>query len=439
MFPNLFIDSRKENLQHGKPLIQYFFCLMNTPPTWRNVHRPVAHIYPRGTYKKQTFYYRGADTYQEPEWTHIELLKVRDQYKEALRQYKDFQREYEQVEQQFNESEKYTLKIADSLGEESSPTTENFKIRQKINKRIRKIEKLDAEIADIQFQIQPVEIGALQTELAAFGPQMDTYRFRLKVEQDKITGGDENDEVIIDENQPKEDQPTEEAKQQNNENLGEKQNDGEDLDDNSSEIREPEKKKSLHQDLLENIISAEYVNAVETAAEKDIAARCLNQMQIKLQNMHNDTSTLPSDGKSKRTAAKNKIVEKQDKVVLGLSDDYTEFCLQKEECDLQKRLASIHRLNMIRATIQRINELNGVLEYLGCEHVDMEEVKNHIEFTRLEEEEKSYILKQTTSPVNDKAKSRPVNISDRNVDLARATLATQKRATRVSTSANQRK
>ena len=148
--------------------------------------RKVSLIYPRGTYRIPPVYFRGGDTYKEPEYIDDEAKKAISQFRLTKQELIKARTEYSAAENEGCFAEEYTMQMAENLGENSKATTENNDLRQRINKATVEMEKLDREIQQIKARICPSELSPLVNEQASFIPDLESLNHQIQRSQTKI-------------------------------------------------------------------------------------------------------------------------------------------------------------------------------------------------------------------------------------------------------------
>lgn len=304
---------------------------------YRMTHMPVAHMYPKGTYRKKIYYPRGDDIYKEPEWTENEKRNLTAKYKVALKEYLSMKNEYQAIESQLRDVDKCTLQIAERLGEESNSTTESAELRQQIKDLSQNFNEVQHEIEAIRAKTNPTSISYLLKELALFMPEFEAN----------------------------------------------------DVDKNIAS----ENVDNFEHAICELTASDEYQRSVWADAEYRVSIQCKNDLKRHLQTIQKSINEAPSGPNSELVSSANAISqEKSD--IFALSEKLVELKLNKEEIILQKELAATHKRLMIKTAVDEIAELNDFLVILGEEPVDLEEVKENCNFSQIELEEKEIAEKE---------------------------------------------
>lgn len=309
------------------------------------VRRPVTLIYPRGTCKRKTFYTRGDDQFKEPEWNDNIKRDLKMKLNRAQTNFDEMQREYNSVFADLDETEGYTLRLAATTGDDSNPTTESAKLRQDIHDLLQQLDEIATEIENINKDTKFNEINLLEKEVACLQPQIEALNLKNSTTEQLIT-------------------------------------------DNQKRIG----------DL---ITSQEYELAVDAIMERRVATKCRALMKDTLQTLHKQIDAAPSKENSKRTSAANSVRTPE---VHDLLDDLTELKLTETEVLLQKNLAQEHRRQSIKALVARIEEMNDVIRILGKEGVDIAEVKEHVHYDEIVQEEQE---------ISDKQKEERKKVNDR--------------------------
>lgn len=162
------------------------------------INRPVtALIYPRGTCKAQTFYFRGDDIHKEPEFLDNELRAAKIQYDRAKTELDEEKQEYEKVQAELAKREGYTVTLASALGDESHQTEENARLRTQITKLTEEIEKFDNAIAEAKSQQHPGLLAQLQKERAFYNAEIEDLRISIFTGIDNITNDKEEIARIV--------------------------------------------------------------------------------------------------------------------------------------------------------------------------------------------------------------------------------------------------
>lgn len=153
---------------------------------------PVVHIYPKGTYKAPPFYFRGSEPLSEPEYLVKQLSIARADYRKAKRELEKEKAEYEQISQELSKKDTYTVALASALGEESSATEENAKLRQDLAEISTKIEAVERSIDYFKQQQNTAFISGLHKERAYYQTEIENLRFDVLRGIDDIRDGKAN-------------------------------------------------------------------------------------------------------------------------------------------------------------------------------------------------------------------------------------------------------
>ena len=151
--------------------------------------RPVVHIFPRGTYKAQPYYFRGADPLTEPEYLSKQLSIYRENHKNAKKELDRTKMEFNQVSLSLSQKDGYTVALANALGEESSPTEENAKLRHELAELSTKIEAVERSIKYYKEQQGTVLVSGLNREKAFYHAEIENLRLEIFEGVDNIRNG----------------------------------------------------------------------------------------------------------------------------------------------------------------------------------------------------------------------------------------------------------
>ena len=151
-----------------------------------NVRPVTALIYPRGTCKAQTFYFRGDDIHREPEFLDNELRSAKIEYEQLKRELEEEKKEYEKVQSELAKREGYTVTLASALGDECHQTEENAKLRQQIADLTQQIDDVDTAISEAREQQHPGLIAQLQKERAFYNAEIEDLRIGIFTGIDNI-------------------------------------------------------------------------------------------------------------------------------------------------------------------------------------------------------------------------------------------------------------
>lgn len=144
------------------------------------VTRPItALMYPRGTYKAQTIYFRGDDIHKEPEFLDNEYRAAKLKYDRLKIELDQEKQEFEKVQAELAKREGYTVTLASALGDDSKNTEENARLRQQIVSLQAEIDKFDAAIAEAKEQQHPGLLATLQKERAFYNAEIEDLRIAI--------------------------------------------------------------------------------------------------------------------------------------------------------------------------------------------------------------------------------------------------------------------
>ena len=315
---------------------------------------PPVHIYPRGTYQKVIFYSRGGDIYKEPEYTEEELRACKEKYNATYKKFQIVKNEYEKVLDRLNSTEKYALKIAQNLGDDSNITTENAQLVTEINDLHDEIEKTRNEIEEIRKKTNPTGLSSLLREYVMYFPEFELRASRLSSTDRNID--------------------------------------------------------SAQVELCKIYTSQKYQKSILSAVERDVSIKCQKNIKQHLTSVCNTINGGPSEINSKITNAINNMNEKKSPI-LNSFQQLIGIKMQLEEILLQKELAATHRREIVRAAFNEIYELNDIIKYFGEEPIDIEEVKRECDYEQIEEEAKANYQKE--KQVSQQANDKPF-VSNRN-------------------------
>lgn len=128
------------------------------------VRKTTALIFPKGTYRRQTYYFRGGDTFQEPEYHEAESRALKIEMNNLQKEIGEIQEEYKLVEQEFESVAEVVSVIATSKGKGSEKTLEHQNLIQKTSDLKAQIKMIESEIKLMQSNSSPLNISLLGKE-----------------------------------------------------------------------------------------------------------------------------------------------------------------------------------------------------------------------------------------------------------------------------------
>jgi hypothetical protein len=298
------------------------------------------------------FYFRGDDPYQEQEflWAELEATKIDIAAKaqNLARQRQD----YDEIAEKLRFCGGYAVKIASDLGAKSTVTTEH------------------ATVLD--------EIAQLETKRADLTSQIKTYKVLANpIEQTRLQKEHATDVVDLEE-----------------------------------QVRFfgliSESVCDLKQKLGEAACSDRYRYSIASLMEARIAQQCKHRVNQDLQRLRNTLNGAASSPNKTRTAAAHAVASAAESLN-PLFDGRTEAYLELEEVGLSKRVATLHRRHAVKSAMQMILDLNRVLELLGCNPMDVAEIRAHCDIGEIESEEtwSRTRTEPSTAPISGRSRNTP--------------------------------
>jgi hypothetical protein len=150
---------------------------------------PVVHMFPRGTYRTPPFYFRGAEALTEPEYVMKQLAVAREEFLRSKRERDREQAEFEEASVALSQKDGYTIALANALGEESSATETNARLRQELSKLTAEIEAVEREIAYYKEQQNTTLVSGLHRERAYYHVEIENLRYAVFQGIDAIREG----------------------------------------------------------------------------------------------------------------------------------------------------------------------------------------------------------------------------------------------------------
>jgi allophanate hydrolase subunit 1 len=137
---------------------------------------PVAHLYPRGTYRAPAFYFRGSESLTEPEYLLRELLIARTNHATSKRELDKELAELEATSATLAQRDDYTVALATAFGEESSATEINANLRRQLAELSAEIESIESHISDCRAQQHTSLVSGLNRERAYYHAEIENLR-----------------------------------------------------------------------------------------------------------------------------------------------------------------------------------------------------------------------------------------------------------------------
>jgi hypothetical protein len=135
---------------------------------------------------------------------------------------------------------------------------------------------------------------------------------------------------------------------------------------------------ALQRELAEATIFRAYSEALNSMTELRVAECCEAKLLHDLQALISSLIGAPSKDNGKRTASVNTALKSSDPL-WDLLNERTTLVLNHEEVLLKKSLALLHRKAVVKDGIDRVVELNLVIDMLDGQIVDMNEVLSHFD------------------------------------------------------------
>jgi hypothetical protein len=345
---------------------------------YRNSHFPVALLYPRGTYRKDVFYYRGADEFLEPEWTDGERRKFGAAYRQARLDFERVKQEYQETLDEYHLSEQYAVQVADYVGPGYDATYNSYRLHQDIAELTEKIELLSAEAKLLNDSSRPTDVSALENEIAAYEAQLKS----IEMERNEIQ----------------------------------------------------EQFEAARVTLCELMMSDHYPEAIGSEVERNVATQFKNQLAIMLRTLHKAMDTAPSyrDGVRVVTASRP-----MDGSLSRLIEHRVDLQVELLEVQVQKELTKTHRRFRTRGMVTWIEQMNDIIRLLGLQGRDIRAIKADVGFDLFEKEEeeirerdRSEKIAAYDGPIADMIRPPKSRKSDRSRSAASSHLPARRRLTK---------
>ncbi|EAY04904.1 hypothetical protein TVAG_016760 [Trichomonas vaginalis G3] len=279
------------------------------------INRPVtALIYPRGTCKAQTFYFRGDDIHKEPEFLDNKFRSAKIQYDRAKTELDEEKQQYEKVQAELAKREGYTVTLASALGDESNQTEENAKLRTQITKLQDEIEKFDNAISEAKDQQHPGLLAQLQKERTFYNAEIEDLRISIFTGIDNIRNDKEQIAKIV--------------------------------------------------------TSKEYTDASMVKSDRMAFQKFYSQLRTKMDKQFAEFSA-----KQAESAKQRQIRVKLPPSIDPLCTQRNNAILEKEEVIRNKEFAELRKKLTAQVLLDQLETMNQTIIALGGEPVDIEEIR----------------------------------------------------------------
>ena len=272
-------------------------------------------LYPKGTYKTQQFYFRGDDIHHEPEFFDQEYRLVKEKYLKIQEEFENEKKNYENLNKELSKKDGYTIALASALGDGSSSTEQNSKLRNELNEYTNNIEKLEEIIKEIKNQIHPSLISNLNKEKAFYHAEIEHLHITIKENQKNI--------------------------------------------------------QLIKEDMINIVISEKFYKSHIIISEFYSFKRILNQIKNELDNTFNKFNNTQNNSKKNRFS--------MDLIPPGfliLFNKKTEAILERDKLIRIKEFLNLRTQSTSKVLIDQIETMNQVLVSLGGEIFDIEGMRN---------------------------------------------------------------
>ena len=309
-------------------------------------------IYPRGTYKRPTLYFRGGDTFQEQEYINNEGKRAISAFKESKQKLIQAMFDYKIATEETSTADNYTLQIAENLGENSRETKDGAILRQRINDAEAEIDEIDAEIAELQNRISPANFLPLVNEQASYKPDLESLEHQAHFHGTKLN----------------------------------------------------EKRKKI----AEILTSEKYSYSCDSNAEFLVALKCRNMIKTASINKFSSIHGSESKEKGRRSALASETLRKEGSKIGGLLDEIVETHLTKVETVLRLNLARIHEEYSTESLLAQLNDMNSLFD---C-GLDMEKIVSALQKDVSNDDESTFVSSQFSKESKQSLETDFTTVSD---------------------------
>jgi hypothetical protein len=152
--------------------------------------------------------------------------------------------------------------------------------------------------------------------------------------------------------------------------------------------------RELRRRLAVELASDRFQRARATEMETEVAAQCARRVRHEIARLTKHLNSAPAVGR--RTASAH-AVGRTNHRILRLLGDRTEVNLEVLEVGLKRRLADVHRRNLVKVAFETVKRLNEMLIILGLPYVDLTVVRNNCDIDEIEAQE-TLSRNRTASP-----------------------------------------
>lgn len=270
----------------------------------RTIKKP-ALIYPKGTHRTPTFYFRGADQFQESESKEYEIRSLGIYEKSLELELNQIREEEQKVSDELVLMESYVTQISEKVGNSNS---EHQKLLIKHKELLTQISEVDEEIKSLKKMQNPLLLEQLTREHASFSPDIATLSAELKK--------------------------------------------------NLFQIKDARRKTN------EIKVSDNYLFSLQACTEVSVANETRIYLKDKLMRLCKSQNTRPSANNSKRTFSTGQV-NQHDQKLNSLFDTQQESLLEKEEVLLLKVLAQKHSDLLVGKLKEYSSELGEIIQKLS--------------------------------------------------------------------------
>lgn len=270
-------------------------------------------LYPKGTYRAQSFFWRGSDEFKETEHIQKTCATAKDDLTRVRQELEEARKEFFDVEKELNDKEKQAVTLAQSLGSSSSTTAEHAKLRRQIAELTLEIEEIQKKLSDVKAHAQPSTILQLEKERMSYFVCVENLNLNIKQTQEQI------------------------------------------------------REKQL--ELYELLASEKWRAATNTSIEHQITMRICENVKGSVKSAFEKQNF----GDSKLQPTMKKVVNPTDnQALLELLQNRTELEYQCQQIEHQRCSAQIRRRVVAACLLEDLQRLDMALRSLGEEGIDIE-------------------------------------------------------------------
>ena len=137
-------------------------------------------------YKRDDFYFRGANELEEPERLKIEYNTERRRLREVKRGLLEDRSRFESMKKALEEKEKYAVALASAFGEESSQTKVSADLRKSLSTLEAEIGEYEGKIAKIKADVNYGNIMDLRAQRAMYFAEIESIQHGISTASDSI-------------------------------------------------------------------------------------------------------------------------------------------------------------------------------------------------------------------------------------------------------------